>query len=257
MTVPQNSSDIPDIPRRTIGALLEDQVRARGHAPAVTYYGDDTGERTELSYATFHNWSSKTANLLADRMGAARAARIAVTVVDHWIGAVVVTAAWQLGAVAAVTRDLDGVADADVVCVNQSAVAGAGVDEARLLVVGDGFGGRVTLPTPGVPFGDEVLAFADDYDDPAVGLDDPALLTVDTTLTQAQLLHHDWGRLRQGDRLLATATLDRLATGWAAVLAAGASLVWTPRADAEAAQDRLSAERVTHALGDDGAIRPV
>ena len=69
--------------------LLDAALRRDPARPLLTFYDDATGERTELSVATFANWVAKTANLLRDDLGlepGATAWRIDLPV--HWQAAV-------------------------------------------------------------------------------------------------------------------------------------------------------------------------
>ena len=50
----------------TFPRMLADQVRRSAGRPVVTFYDDATGERVELSAATYANWVAKTAGLLQD-----------------------------------------------------------------------------------------------------------------------------------------------------------------------------------------------
>lgn len=52
----------------------------------------------ELSVATFDNWTTKTANLLADEHDVAPGDVVSVVLGAHWLGLVVVQAVWTLGA---------------------------------------------------------------------------------------------------------------------------------------------------------------
>lgn len=54
----------------------------------MAYLDDATGERVELSYATFGNWLAKTANLVQDDLMAGPGDRIAVCAPPHWLTAV-------------------------------------------------------------------------------------------------------------------------------------------------------------------------
>ena len=242
-----------------IGAVLAGQVRALGHQPLLTFYDDASGERTELSYATFDNWASKAANLLVEELDAGRHARLRLAVTGHWTGAVIAAAAWKVGAVVEPlgpgTAPLR--ADADVLVVAEADAARAPSGHPGLIVVGAGMGGRVAGDVEGIRFGDEVLAFGDDYDDPAVGLDDPALAYGDQLTTHGEALQEAWGALGAGDRLLAVTGLDDragLVLGLLAPIAAGASVVWCPGAGDADLGDRMQAEHVTHVLGGDGTI---
>jgi hypothetical protein len=118
-------------------------------------------------------------------------------------------------------------------------------------VVGAGMGGRVTGEVAGIAYGDEVLAFGDDYDDPGVTLDDPVLTAAGRTWSQAELLRTAWGALGAKDRLLSTASLDAvdgITLGLLAPIAAGASVVWCPGMSADTAARHADNERATHRL---------
>lgn len=62
--------------------------RAGSPRPFLTFLDEATGERVELSYATFGNWLAKTANLIQDDLMAEPGDRIAVTAPPHWVTAV-------------------------------------------------------------------------------------------------------------------------------------------------------------------------
>ena len=251
MTPPtQLPGSSPAATPRSIGALYARQVRDLGHRPYLTFYDDESGERTELSYATFDNWAAKAANLLAEELGAGAGSRIGLLVDAHWTGAVVAVAAWKIGAVVV----LDPVpAAVDVLFVPQ-AMAPDHSGHAGLLVQGTGIGGRLSAAVPGLGFGDEVLAFADDYDDPSVGLDLPALAGSSGDVTQGELLRSVEALAPGHDRLLSTAPLTTAAIGGVLLAPAlgGASVVWCPRTAADLAA-RIAAERVTGVLAGDGA----
>ena len=65
--------------------------------PLVTFYDDATGERTELSVTTYANWVAKTASLLADELELGPGDRVLVDLPAHWLGTVVLAAAWTVG----------------------------------------------------------------------------------------------------------------------------------------------------------------
>ncbi|MGH8938222.1 MAG: TIGR03089 family protein, partial [Actinomycetes bacterium] len=84
------------LPRLLQGALDADPARA-----LITFYDDSSGERTELSVATFANWVAKTANLMQDELGMTAGQRVAIRLPLHWQAAVWLAARWAPGAVAA------------------------------------------------------------------------------------------------------------------------------------------------------------
>ena len=71
----------------------------------MTFYDEATGERVELSVATFANWVAKTANLLQGDLGAGPGDRVAVLLPAHWQTAVWLLACSSVGVVADVGGD--------------------------------------------------------------------------------------------------------------------------------------------------------
>ena len=57
-----------------MGTLIAERLRQRvkndGSAPLLTYYDLRSGERVELSAASFSNWVDKTSNLLVEEVAA-------------------------------------------------------------------------------------------------------------------------------------------------------------------------------------------
>ena len=78
----------------------------------MTFYDDATGERVELSVATFANWVAKTANLLQDDLAAEPGDRLALLLPAHWQTAVWLLACSSVGVVVDVQGDP---ADASIV----------------------------------------------------------------------------------------------------------------------------------------------
>lgn len=85
--------------------LLRSALAADPGRPLVTFYDDATGERVELSVATFANWVAKTANLLQGDLSAAPGDRVALLLPAHWQTAVWLIACASVGAVADVGGD--------------------------------------------------------------------------------------------------------------------------------------------------------
>lgn len=272
-------------PARNLSALLSRRLAEQGHAPFLTFYDDGTGERTELSYATFENWVAKTANLLVEELDVTRGTRVATVLGNHWTTVVVTFACWKVGACVVPCEADAPVAEARAV-VEGSGCVTAFVREdlvpeldtltrdtelARLVVIGQGPGARLTTDIDAVDVGaemfgyaEEVLAFADDYDDPAVSLDDDALLATPpraaqgpaaVRLTQGNLLAAAdalcaWG-LGSGDRILCAQPVqlvDGLALAHLAPLHAGGSTVLTRFFDRDTFWRRVADERVTLGL---------
>jgi uncharacterized protein (TIGR03089 family) len=236
-----------------LGPLLADDP-AR---PLITFYDDATGERIELSGATFANWVAKTANLLRDECDVEPGAPVAVLLPAHWQTAAALLALWWCGAEA--VADPTG---ADVALATEdtlAAAAGAG------LVVGfslDAFGRGLgtagsggALPGGAVDYATEVRVHGDHFAPLAPVPDDaPALAGTDVAgvVAAARARAAELG-LGAGDRVLSTldwplAPTGGLVDGLLAPLAAGASLVHVrhPAGDQER---RAGTEKVTRVLG--------
>ena len=80
----------------TPSRLLATALATDPSRPLLTYYDDATGERTELSVATFANWVAKTANLLRDDLDLQPGDRVEVDLPLHWQAAVWLQACWAL-----------------------------------------------------------------------------------------------------------------------------------------------------------------
>jgi uncharacterized protein (TIGR03089 family) len=77
--------------------ILDAVARALRHdpgRPVVTFYDDDTGERVELSLATFDNWVSKIANLCSVELMLDPADLAVIELPTHWQAAVTIVGAW-------------------------------------------------------------------------------------------------------------------------------------------------------------------
>ncbi len=86
------------MPQRTVLSDLTAAV-ARPTSPLVTYYDVATGERVELSAVTCANWVAQTANFLVDELDAGPGTRVRIGLPTHWLRAVWLLSAWQVGAV--------------------------------------------------------------------------------------------------------------------------------------------------------------
>ncbi|MYS21621.1 TIGR03089 family protein [Streptomyces sp. SID4948] len=247
---------------RTPAALLADALRADSGRPLVTFYDDETGERVELSTATFANWVAKTANLLQDDLGAQPGDRLALLLPAHWQTAAWVLAAFSAGVVVAPGGDP---AEADLVVSGPDTLEAARACRGeRVALALRPLGGR--FPQPPAGFSDYAVEVPSQGDRFApyvpVGPDAPALqlpgdegvLTggevVERALASARALG-----LSRGSRLLSGLsydTWDGLAAGLLAPLAADASVVLCRHLDALPADRlarRVDAERVTHTAG--------
>ncbi|MEW2520360.1 TIGR03089 family protein [Actinacidiphila alni] len=238
--------------------MLDAALRGDPGRPLVTFYDDATGERVELSVATFANWVAKTANLLQDELNAQPGDRLALLLPAHWQTAVWVLAGFATGVVVAPGGDP---AAADLV------VSGPDTLEAALACRGERvalalrpLGGRFPQPPAGfVDYAVEVPGQGDRFVPYApVAPDAPALVLPgeDTPLTGAEVVTRARASaaalgLDRGARLLSGLPFDGwdgLAAGLLAPLAADASVVLCRHLDqlpAERLAQRKDAERVT------------
>ena len=93
----------------TFADLLARRLRDAAGQPLVTWYDHATGERVELSVATYANWVAKTASLLAEEHDAERGGSLRIDLPTHWLGPVFLGAAWTLGLVVATDEQPDAV----------------------------------------------------------------------------------------------------------------------------------------------------
>ncbi|GAA0435027.1 TIGR03089 family protein [Streptomyces luteireticuli] len=241
---------------RTPADLLRSALAADPARPLVTFYDDATGERVELSVATFANWVAKTANLLQDDLAAEPGDRLALLLPAHWQTAVWLLACSSVGVVAEVDGD-PGTAGLVVAGPDRLDEARACSGE-RVALALRPLGGRFPQPPEGfADYAVEVPGQGDRFApyapvDPAA----PALSVGGLELTGAQLVERARadaaGRgLGPGSRLLSGlsyGTWEGLSAGLFAPLAAGASVVLCRNADRLSAADldaRRESERVT------------
>ncbi|MFE9765834.1 TIGR03089 family protein [Streptomyces sp. NPDC005808] len=242
---------------RTPADLLRSALATDPARPLVTFYDDATGERIELSVATFANWVAKTANLLQNELSAEPGDRVALLLPAHWQTAVWLLACSSAGVVADVGGDP---AAADHV------VAGPGGLEAGLACSGD----RIALslaplgrrfPTPPSGYADyavEVPTQGDRFQpyapvDPEV----PALIVAGAEYTSAEVVERAradapaLGLTGPGSRILSALAYDTwegLSAGLYAALATGGSVVLCRHLEElgeDALAKRIESERVT------------
>lgn len=198
----------------TIFSELTRHAARLGHQPAVVFLDAGTGERTELSFATLHNWVSKTANLLVDSFDVGLGSEVHLSAPLHWMVPVVALGTWAAGA--ALRLEPGG----DVTVGHES--DGIDVD----LVIGDGMAARPTVADVGEALTvAEVLAQPDDFvDDPgdggawAIGPRTQASLLAEAQPADAGRLLHAGDRTTQATVFLLARTLP---AGVGLVLARG------------------------------------
>lgn len=247
----------------SLGGLLAERLASGGHEPFLTFYDDASGERTELSYATLDNWVAKTANLLVEELELEAGDRVVTALGTHWTGLVVAFACWRAGCCLVPADrhpEMFGY-PAGAAFVREGGERLQG--HRPLVVVGRGLGGRLAEPTAdlgdALPYAEEVLAFGDEFEAPAVTANDDALVVPSVRggaaarLDQGNLLAAAevmpaWG-LAADDRLLCARNLhelDALVLGHLGALVAGASVVLT--AGADTGWRKTADERCTTAL---------
>ncbi|MGW2595302.1 TIGR03089 family protein [Streptomyces sp. NPDC001515] len=241
---------------RTPADLLRSALAADPARPLVTFYDDATGERVELSVATFANWVAKTANLLQGDLAAEPGDRLALLLPAHWQSAVWLLACSSVGVVAEVGGDP---AAADLVVTGPEGLEAArACSGERVALALRPLGGRFPqVPEGFTDYAVEVPGQGDRFV-PFAPVDPGALaLVVDGSgLTGAELVERarrDGAALGldAGSRLLsgrAYDSWDGLSAGLFAPLATGGSVVLCrnlDRLDAQALARRVESERVT------------
>lgn len=265
--------------------LLRAELARDGSRPFVTFYDDATGERVELSVATFDNWVAKTAGLLRDGLSAAPGDRVALLLPAHWQALVWACACWAAGTTAvlapsgptpaagegpvpAAAAPLSGVeplapAAAELVSVGDADVAVTGPDTLDAASAAPDvvvlslrpLSGRFTgtLPVGALDYADEVPGYPDElrpYVPPNPG--SPAIEHGGTVRSHAELVADARDRARGlgldgGSRVLVPT--DDLGTAvrdaLAVPLAVGGSAVLVRHEDSARRDARAAAERAT------------
>ncbi|WP_406427579.1 TIGR03089 family protein [Streptomyces sp. NBC_01589] len=242
---------------RTPADLLRSALAADPARPMVTFYDDATGERVELSVATFANWVAKTANLLQGDLAAEPGDRLALLLPAHWQSAVWLLACSSVGVVADVQGDP---AAADLVVTGPDTLDAARACRGeRIALALRPLGGRFPQPPEGfADYAVEVPSQGDRFAPYApVDPDAPALTVGGLGLTAAQLVARaredavELG-LTPGSRLLTGRTYDSwdgLSAGLFAPLAAGGSVILCRhlgQLDEDGLAKRVESERVTN-----------
>ncbi|GGO88107.1 TIGR03089 family protein [Wenjunlia tyrosinilytica] len=236
--------------------LLQSALATDAARPLVTFYDDATGERVELSVATFDNWVAKTANLLQDELSAEPGDRLALLLPVHWQTAVWLAASWRVGLVVAPGGDP---AASDLVITGPDTLEEArACPGERVALALRPLGGRFPQPPRGfMDYAAEVSGQGDRFTPYSpVTADDPALLLGGQELTGAQVVERARGEaaklgLERGSRVLTGLPMDSwegLSAGLLAALAADASVVLCrnlDRLDADALERRREQERIT------------
>lgn len=240
-----------------ISGLLDARVARDAAAPLITYYDDDTGERTELSATTLHDWTVKTANLLQDGLDVEPGHRVAVLLEPHWQAAAVLLGAWAVGAVVT-ERPPAQVLITSAARIPEFQGPGTGRIGAVVGLSLDPLVRPMQPPPAGTTDFADALLYGDVFAphspvDPAAG----ALVAGSLTLTGRGVVATATElasrlTLAPGDRLLVDAEQAREAgpVAWLlAPLAAGASIVLCRHPDPIGLRHRATTERVTVTMG--------
>lgn len=260
---PLGSGPLPLPADRNLAAVWRARAASNAARPFLTFHDEATGERVELSYATFGNWLAKTANLVQDDLLPEPGDRIAVSAPPHWL-----TAVW------AVAPLLAGVVVDPWGEPKSAHTAVSGPDEETLAAARECPGERLALSLLplGRPFQDVPEGFRDysaevrGFGDRFAAFDPPraeteALVVDGRTLTHAELIEaattpngaRTEAPLTSADRLLVDARRDRF-TGaelvdWLfAPLVAGAAVVVVRGAGPERLGRIAEMERTTYSL---------
>jgi len=237
----------------TFATILSGLMQRDPGRPLVTFYDHASGERTELSVTTYANWVAKTASLLTEEYDLERGQRVRLDLPVHWLGPVLLGAAWSVGLI--VTED----DDVDLVVCGPDTVArwADRADDVVVLATAlHALGRRFDAPLPpgvhdlGVEVWSQPDAFVP-YDPP--GPDDAATDTGTdtgtTTVSHAELwevaaagsLLTDGGRLFSGAN---PASPSGLATFTEPLVKSG-SVVLLARPDPARIEETYDAERAT------------
>jgi uncharacterized protein (TIGR03089 family) len=242
---------------RTPADLLRSALATDPARPLVTFYDDATGERVELSVATFANWVAKTANLLQEGLSAEPGDRVALLLPAHWQTAVWLLACSSVGVIADMAGEPTA---ADLVVSGPDTLEAArACSGERVALALRPLGGRF----PQVPegFADYALEVPGQGDRFApyspVDPEEPALIVAGREFSGAEVVERAGaeapalGLTGPGSRLLSGLPYDTwegLNAGLYAPLATGGSVVLCrhlDRLNGESLAKRIESERVT------------
>ncbi len=233
----------------TFAETLARRLRDDAAQPLVTFYDHATGERVELSVATYANWVAKAGSLLVDELDLERGDTIRIDLPPHWLGAVFLGAAWTAGLV---------VTDADdptvVVCGPDELPRWAPTTGERVVLACSllPLGVRFSDPVPqgvhdvGVEIWSQPDAFTP-WDPPDAS--DPAVRASGREVSQADLAQSgaaaEGSLVADGGRLLSVANPVTEPAVLTEPLHRGGSLVLVARAEQDRLDETYAAERAT------------
>jgi uncharacterized protein (TIGR03089 family) len=229
--------------------LLRAELARDAARPLLTYYDDATGERIELSVATFANWVAKTAGLLQDGLSAEPGDRVALQLPAHWQALVWASACWAVGAAVGVDK-----AESPAVAVaGPQTVEDADAPEVVALSLRP-LGGPFTTPLPAgvLDYAIEVPVYPDHFvalstprpADPGLGDETLAALVSATRARADSLGLSDSARVLVPTDDLSTAIRNALLLP----LTVGGSAALVRNEDRSGRAARVEAERVTNVV---------
>lgn len=238
--------------RDTPAGLFRSAATTDPARPFITFYDDATGERVELSFATFGNWVNKTSNLIQEGLPAEPGRRIALLLPAHWQTLVWYLACWSAEVIAAPWLDP---AEADhVITGPEGLTRSAACRGERVAVALRPLGGAFVEPLPAgvLDYALEIPGYGDRFAPyRPVPASAPALEIDGRTWTGGELVAAGRGaatELARTDRVLTTADPST----WAGLrevllgpLAAGASVVLCRNPDPDRLAARTRMERIT------------
>jgi uncharacterized protein (TIGR03089 family) len=233
----------------TFPQLLRKLLAQEAGRPLVTFYDIGSGERTELSVTTYANWVAKVSSLLADELDVEHGTRLLVDLPAHWLGTVVLGAAWNVG------LEVVWEAPADAVITGPAGVVRWGSEAAGMPVVATALqpmAGRFASPLPeGVhDLGVEVWSQPDDFA-PYPGPEDDDAAVAGVTQEGLWRTAAAGSSLTDGGRLLSEAN-PASPSGLASLiepLARSGSLVLVVGADPDRLERIAADERVGSRFG--------
>jgi uncharacterized protein (TIGR03089 family) len=239
----------------TLLDALDAALRDDARRPLVTFYDLATGERVELSVATFANWVAKVANLLADDLGREPGDRITLHLPPHWQTTVLAAGAWRAG----MALDVSGAA-ADVTVVDPAPPPGADTASGDVIVCSlRPLGGPVLgeLPAGWLDFALAAPAQPDVVVQPfSLSPTDAAVVALSGPLSHAGLLEQAVSTAGElgipaGGRLITDANPARasgIVPAFAAPLAVGGSVVIVANSSADQRARITEQEHASSAL---------
>lgn len=233
----------------TFAQVLDQRLRSDPGQPLVTFYDDESGERTELSVTTYANWVAKTAGVLVDDLGLDAGDRVAVDLPTHWLGPVFLGAVWLAGMQVTAGPDAEAVVEGP---------DGSGVDADQRLgcaLLPFAVAAREPMPGGALDFGTLWPGQPDAFLGVPAGPDERAT----DALTQAALL--DRARslaYAAGERVLSdlNPVSERGGDLFLGTLVAGGSVAWVARPDQQRWSGRASSERATRIVRVAGSQPP-